>query len=97
VLGTVKSAVESLTRYLAVELGPRNIQVNSVCAGPLREQVQRAPDAERVLSGWASRSPGGRLPDESGIAGAVAFLLSDAASQMAGTTLVVDGGISLST
>jgi enoyl-[acyl-carrier protein] reductase III len=97
VLGTVKSAVESLTRYLAVELGPRNIQVNSVCAGPLREQVQRAPDAERVLSGWASRSPGGRLPDESGIASAVAFLLSDAASQMAGTTLVVDGGISLST
>jgi NAD(P)-dependent dehydrogenase (short-subunit alcohol dehydrogenase family)/acyl carrier protein len=97
VLGTVKSAVESLTRYLAVELGPRNIQVNAVCAGPLRERIQRDPDSERLLPGWESRSPGRRLPDESGIASAVAFLLSDAASQMAGTTLVVDGGISLST
>jgi NAD(P)-dependent dehydrogenase (short-subunit alcohol dehydrogenase family) len=97
VLGTVKAAVESLTRYLAVELGPKNIQVNSVCAGPLRERVQRDPDSGRQLAGWESRSPGGRLPDESGIASAVAFLLSDAASQMAGATLVVDGGISLST
>jgi len=97
VLGTVKAAVESLTRYLAVELGPRNIQVNAVSVGPLRERIQRDPDSERLLPGWESRSPGGRLPDESGIASAVAFLLSEAASQMAGTTLVVDGGISLST
>jgi NAD(P)-dependent dehydrogenase (short-subunit alcohol dehydrogenase family) len=97
VLGTVKAAVESLTRYLAVELGPKNIQVNGVSVGPLRERIQRGPDAERLLAGWENRAPGGRLPDESGVAAAVAFLLSDAASQMAGTTLVVDGGISLST
>ena len=97
VLGTVKAAVESLTRYLAVELGPKNIQVNGVSVGPLREQIERGPDAQRHLAGWENRAPGGRLPDESGVAAAVAFLLSDAASQMAGTTLVVDGGISLST
>jgi len=96
VLGTVKAAVESLTRYLAVELGPKNIQVNSVCAGPVRERIQRGPDAERLVSRWAALSPGRFLPDETGVASAVAFLLSDAASQMAGATLVVDGGISLS-
>jgi NAD(P)-dependent dehydrogenase (short-subunit alcohol dehydrogenase family)/acyl carrier protein len=96
-LGTVKAGVESLTRYLAVELGPRNIQVNSVCAGPLRERIEGAPGADRLIPGWESRSPVRRLPDAGGIASAVAFLLSDAASQMTGATLVVDGGISLST
>jgi NAD(P)-dependent dehydrogenase (short-subunit alcohol dehydrogenase family)/acyl carrier protein len=97
VLGTVKAAVESLTRYLAVELGPKNIQVNGVSVGPLRERIERGPDSERLRAGWENRAPNGRLPDESGVAAAVAFLLSDAASQMAGATLVVDGGISLST
>jgi NAD(P)-dependent dehydrogenase (short-subunit alcohol dehydrogenase family)/acyl carrier protein len=95
-LGTVKAAVESLTRYLAVELGPRNIQVNAVCAGPVRERMQRDPDAERLVPRWAGLSPGRLLPDEAGVASAVAFLLSEAASQMAGATIVVDGGISLS-
>ena len=96
VLGTVKAAVESLTRYLAVELGPKNIQVNAVCAGPVRERMQRDPDGERLVPRWAGLSPGRVLPDEAGVASAVAFLLSDAASQMAGATIVVDGGISLS-
>src|SRR6185295_19193078 len=53
VLGTVKSALDSLTRYLAIELGPKNIQVNAVCAGPVRERMQRDPDGERLVPRWA--------------------------------------------
>jgi enoyl-[acyl-carrier protein] reductase III len=97
VLGTVKSALESLTRYLAIELGPKNIQVNSVSAGPCREHVDRYPNRERLVPQWEARTPGGRLPSEAAVAHAVAFLLSPDSSQMAGSIITVDAGVLLST
>jgi enoyl-[acyl-carrier protein] reductase III len=97
VLGTVKSALESLTRYLAIELGPKNIQVNAVSAGPCREHLDRYPNRERLVPQWEARTPGGRLPSEAAVAHAVAFLLSPDSSQMAGSIITVDAGVLLST
>lgn len=96
-LGTVKAALESLTRYLAIELGPKNIQVNAVSAGPCREHVDRYPNRERLVPQWEARTPGGRLPSEAAVAHAVAFLLSPDSSQMAGSIITVDAGVLLST
>ena len=97
VLGTVKAALESLTRYLAIELGPRNIQVNAVSAGPCHEHLDRYPNRERLVPQWVARTPGGRLPSEASVAHAVAFLLSPDSSQMTGSIITVDAGVLLST
>lgn len=95
-MGAVKAAVESLTRALAVELAPRNVQVNCVAAGPIYGHVtSNYPDHERILPYWESRTPGGRLCTEEDVAEAVLFLLSDGARRINGATLTVDGGGSL--
>ncbi|WP_437923335.1 SDR family oxidoreductase [Sorangium sp. So ce291] len=95
-MGAVKAAVESLTRGLAVELAPRNVQVNCVSAGPIYGHVtSNYPDHERILPYWESRTPGGRLCTEEDVADAVLLLLSDGARMINGATLTVDGGGSL--
>ncbi|WP_437806337.1 SDR family oxidoreductase [Sorangium sp. So ce1078] len=95
-MGAVKAAVESLTRALAVELAPRNVQVNCVSAGPIYGHVtSNYPDHERILPYWESRTPGGRLCTEEDVAEAVLLLLSDGARMINGATLTVDGGGSL--
>ncbi|WP_438022042.1 SDR family oxidoreductase [Sorangium sp. So ce233] len=95
-MGAVKAAVESLTRALAVELAPRNVQVNCVSAGPIYGHVtSNYPDHERILPYWESRTPGGRLCTEEDVADAVLLLLSDGARGINGATLTVDGGGSL--
>ncbi|HTN89355.1 MAG TPA: SDR family oxidoreductase, partial [Sorangium sp.] len=95
-MGAVKAAVESLTRALAVELAPRNVQVNCVSAGPIYGHVtSNYPDHERILPYWESRTPGGRLCTEEDVADAVLMLLSDGARMINGATLTVDGGGSL--
>ncbi|WP_438013796.1 SDR family oxidoreductase [Sorangium sp. So ce315] len=95
-MGAVKAAVESLTRALAVELAPRNVQVNCVSAGPIYGHVtSNYPDHERILPYWESRTPGGRLCTEEDVADAVLLLLSDGARRVNGATLTVDGGGSL--
>ncbi|XYH93166.1 SDR family oxidoreductase [Sorangium sp. So ce1128] len=95
-MGAVKAAVESLTRALAVELAPRNVQVNCVSAGPIYGHVtSNYPDHERILPYWESRTPGGRLCAEEDVADAVLLLLSDGARMINGATLTVDGGGSL--
>ncbi|WP_437962012.1 SDR family oxidoreductase [Sorangium sp. So ce119] len=95
-MGAVKAAVESLTRALAVELAPRNVQVNCVSAGPIYGHVtSNYPDHERILPYWESRTPGGRLCTEEDVADAVLLLLSDGARRITGATLTVDGGGSL--
>ncbi|APR75540.1 Enoyl-[acyl-carrier-protein] reductase [Minicystis rosea] len=95
-MGAVKAAVESLTRALAVELAPRNVQVNCVSAGPIYGHVtSNYPDHERILPYWESRTLGGQLCREEDVADAVLLLLSDGARMINGATLTVDGGGSL--
>lgn len=87
--GPVKAAVESLVRYLAVELGPQNIQVNALSAGPLQgELIGMYPDAERLIPYWMSRTSKGRLGDEEILVDHLLFLLT--AQAVNGTTLLVD-------
>ena len=90
-IGTVKAAVESLVRYLAVELGGDNVQVNAVSAGPVYgELMEQYPDLERLRTQCEALSPRGRLNDEVEVAEAVAFLLGS--SGMSGSVLLLDAG-----
>ena len=90
-MGPVKAAVECLVRYLAIELGADDIQVNAVAAGPvLGELLDKYPDFDRLRPKWEATVPRRRLNTEQEIADAVTFLLT--ASGMNGSVLLVDAG-----
>jgi enoyl-[acyl-carrier protein] reductase III len=94
-VGTSKAALESLVRYLAVELAPRGIRVNAVSGGVVETgALEHFPNREEMLEAGAS-NPVGRLVEPDDIAGAVAFLCSPDADMVRGQTLIVDGGFSL--
>jgi enoyl-[acyl-carrier protein] reductase III len=95
-VGTSKAALESVVRYLAVELAPRGIRVNAVSAGVVEtEALEHFPNREQMLHTGRTRTPAGRLVEPEDVAGAVAFLCSTDADMVRGHTLVVDGGYSL--
>jgi enoyl-[acyl-carrier protein] reductase III len=95
-VGTSKAALESLVRYLAVELAPRGIRVNAVSAGVVdTEALDHFPNKERMLKNGLERTPAGRLVEPDDLADAVVFLTSPQARMVCGHTLVVDGGFSL--
>jgi enoyl-[acyl-carrier protein] reductase III len=95
-VGTSKAALESLVRYLAVELAPRGIRVNTVSAGVVETgALEHFPNKEEMLSHSRERTPAGRLVEPGDVADAVTFLCSPQAEMVRGHTLVVDGGFSL--
>jgi enoyl-[acyl-carrier protein] reductase III len=95
-VGTSKAALESVVRYLAVELAPRGIRVNAVSAGVVEtEALDHFPNREQMIQAGKSRTPAGRLVEPDDVAGAVAFLCSDDAKMVCGHTLIIDGGYSL--
>ena len=95
-VGTSKAALESVVRYLAVELAPRGIRVNAVSAGVVEtEALEHFPNREEMLRAGRERTPAGRLVEPEDVAGAVAYLCSEDAEMIRGHTLVVDGGYSL--
>jgi enoyl-[acyl-carrier protein] reductase III len=97
-VGVSKAALESLTRYLAVELAPKNIVVNAVSGGAVdTDALRHFPNREDILVDARERTPAGKMVEPQDLAHAVLFLLSDAASMIRGQTLIVDGGISLLT
>jgi enoyl-[acyl-carrier protein] reductase III len=94
-VGTSKAALESLVRYLAVELAPRGIRVNAVSGGVVETgALEHFPNREAMLEAGRA-NPVGRLVTPEDIAGAVAFLSSPDADMIRGQTIVVDGGFSL--
>jgi enoyl-[acyl-carrier protein] reductase III len=95
-VGTSKAALESVVRYLAVELAPRGIRVNAVSAGVVEtEALDHFPNREQMLRAARERTPAGRMVEAEDVAGAVAYLCSPDAEMVRGQTLIVDGGYSL--
>ncbi|MEI7760001.1 MAG: SDR family oxidoreductase [Thermoleophilia bacterium] len=96
-VGTSKAALESLVRYLAVELGPVGIQVNAVSGGVVDTgALDHFPNREEMLE-MGSHNAAGRTVTPEDMAAAVAFLCSPDSEMVRGQTLIVDGGFSLRT
>jgi NAD(P)-dependent dehydrogenase (short-subunit alcohol dehydrogenase family) len=94
VYAAAKGGVISLTRQMAVDYGPRGLRVNSLCPGPtLSPRVRGYFDRGAVDRTQVERMvPLGRLAECREIGDVAAFLVSDAASFVHGTAVVVDGG-----
>lgn len=97
VYGAAKGAVESLTRGAAIELAPSGIRVNAVAPGftatPLFEAwLAEQPDPAAAAAAQNAAIPLGRVATPYDVAAAIAFLASDDAAHITGTTLPVDGG-----
>jgi enoyl-[acyl-carrier protein] reductase III len=95
-VGAAKAAMESLTRYLAVELAPLGINANCVAGGVVdTASLAPFPQRESMLAIARDRTPAGRLGEPEDIARVVAFLCSDDAEWIRGQLIVADGGYSL--
>jgi 3-oxoacyl-[acyl-carrier protein] reductase len=95
VYASTKAALRSLTETLAVELGTRGIRVNAVAPGLIRTPMTAKAQVDERDAWIRSHTPLGRWGEPEDIADVVGFLASPASRFMTGTTLVVDGGISL--
>ena len=93
-MGVAKAALESVSRYLARDLGPRGIRVNLVSAGPLGTVAARGiPGFEGLAELWRSQAPlGWDVEDPAPVADTICFLLSDYARAISGEIVHVDGG-----
>jgi enoyl-[acyl-carrier protein] reductase I len=92
-MGPVKAALESLVRYMAVELGPKGIRVHAVSPGPiLTRAASGIASFDELLGNAVTKAPLGRLVKLEEIAQLCTFLCTDASSGMTGQTIYVDAG-----
>ncbi|MGZ8631160.1 MAG: enoyl-ACP reductase FabI [Actinomycetota bacterium] len=93
-MGVAKAGLESVTRYLARDLGPKGVRVNTVSAGPLRTMAGKGiPGFEAITDSWGRRAPlGWNVTDPTPVGNTVAFLLSDLSKGITGEMIHVDGG-----
>ena len=99
-LGAAKAAMETIVKYLAVELGPAGITSVGLCPGPIDT------DSFRLYAGdqwdwyertWLGLTPSGRFPTPEDFAEIMAFLCSPGSALINGQTIIADGGLSLTT
>jgi len=93
-MGVAKAGLEAITRYLARDLGPDGIRVNTVSAGPIRTMAGKSiPGFDQIAGHWADRSPlDWSLTDATPVGQMVCFLVSDWARMTSGEMIHVDGG-----
>jgi enoyl-[acyl-carrier protein] reductase III len=95
-VASAKAVLETLTRYLAVELAPRGVRANAVCAGFVdTESLRGFPNFAALEREARERTPLGRLARPEDVAPVVAWLCSDESAWMTGQVVVADGGYSL--
>jgi enoyl-[acyl-carrier protein] reductase III len=99
VVGASKAAIEAITRYLAVELSPKNIVVNTVSPGVVETDALHhfasMGGQENILKKFVEMVPAGRLVQPEEVAQVVGFLCTPAAAMIRGQTILVDGGYTL--
>lgn len=94
-MGVCKAALESITKYLAFDLGPSGIRVNALSAGPVKTLAGVAAGVKEMLSLYEGMAPLGRNITVEEIANSGAFLLSDMSNGITGETLHLDCGYNI--
>lgn len=93
-MGVAKAGLEATTRYLARDLGPHGVRVNTVSAGPIRTMAgKNIPGFDKMAGHWERRAPlGWSMSDATPVGQMVAFLMSDWSKMTSGEMIHVDGG-----
>jgi enoyl-[acyl-carrier protein] reductase I len=92
-MGPVKAALESATRYLAAELGPKGIRVHAISPGPLKTRAASGiTDFDELIAKAQTKAPARSLVSVDDVGVAVAFLAMNGARLITGETLYIDGG-----
>lgn len=95
-MGAVKAAVENLTKSMAIEFAPYNVQVNCVSPGPVYgDLLDKWPESKRLTAEFEKATVYDRLCESRDVSHFVAYLLSDPVKIFTGSVLVMDGGISV--
>jgi enoyl-[acyl-carrier protein] reductase I len=93
IMGPVKAALESTTRYLAAELGPKGIRVHAISPGPLKTRASSGiTDFDELIAKAQAKAPARSLVSIEDVGVAVAFLSMNGAKLITGETLYIDGG-----
>ncbi|OIP26730.1 MAG: enoyl-[acyl-carrier-protein] reductase [Dehalococcoidia bacterium CG2_30_46_9] len=95
IVGISKAALEALTRYLAIELAPKNICVNAVAASAVETEALKFYIKEGLVQDTHKTTPAGRMIIPEDVANVVAFLCSEEAFMIRGQMIIVDGGTSI--
>lgn len=99
-LGAAKAAMETIIKYLAIELGPQGITTVGVCPGPIDTDSFRYYAGDKWAQyeeSWLGQTPSGKFPTPAEVAEVMAFCCSPRSAAINGQTIVVDGGLSLAT
>lgn len=95
-IGISKAALETLVRYLAVELAPKKVRVNCVSGGLVETDALKSfPNYETMKNDVIAHTPAGRIAKPEDLARVVAFLVSPDSEWIVGQTVIADGGLSL--
>jgi enoyl-[acyl-carrier protein] reductase I len=96
IMGVAKAALEASVRYLAVDLGPRGIRVNTISPGPIRTVAAMAvPGLKDMIDYVAGRAPLKRAATQEDVAGTAVYLMSDLSSGVTGQIIFVDSGYNI--